>query len=124
MSRAVLWLDHHRASVLQFDETHTERNAVKDHPHDTGQHHSAVRTQHEFFASVCEALEGLEEVLVTAAQTAQSDFRHYVTKHRHALLARLVGWETVDHPTDGELVAMARKFFLAHDRLKGAHQTL
>ncbi len=124
MSHAVLWLDHHHARVLRFDDATTEVHAIKDHPRDTGQHKSAVRTEHEFFARVCDALEGVGTVLVAAGHTAQTDFRHYVTKHRHPLVARLAGWETVDHPTDGELVAMARKFFLAHERSPGAHKTL
>lgn len=37
---------------------------------------------------------------------------HYVDKHRPAVAAQIVGWETIDHPTEGELVKMARQFFV------------
>ena len=41
-----------------------------------------LRTEHEFFGHVCDALAGIQEVLVVVPRTAQSDFRHYVEKHR------------------------------------------
>ena len=116
---AVLWLDHQSAQVLQFDAEHVQASKVKAHSHHTAQHGSAVRTQHEFFAHVCDALAGIPEVLVTGSHQAQADFRHYVAKHRSALLPHLMAWETVDHPTENQLVALARKAFLKIDRMAG-----
>jgi hypothetical protein len=43
--------------------------------------------------------------------TAKLDFSRYLHKHDPALEARIVGIETVDHPSDGQLVAYARKYF-------------
>jgi hypothetical protein len=34
-----------------------------------------------------------------------------VREHDHGLEGRIVGLETVDHPTDGQLVAFARSYF-------------
>jgi stalled ribosome rescue protein Dom34 len=111
LSHAVLWIDHHAAQLMPFDGDHAQKQQVREHAHYTRQHGSAVRSEHEFFAEVCERIEGLDEVLVTGAHVAQGDFRHYVEKHRPATLARLVGWETVGHPTQGQLLALARQFF-------------
>lgn len=116
---AVLYIDHQNAQVLQFDEEHVRSQKVKAHSHHTRQHGSQVRTEHEFFAEVCDQLGEVKEVLVAGAHTAQADFRHYVEKHRPHVLPLIVGWETVDHPTEGQLVAFARKYFLAHDRMEG-----
>lgn len=116
---AVLWLDHQEAKVLQFDAEHVQAERVKSHSHHTKQRGSAVRTEHEFYADVCDALAGIAEVLVTGSRTAQSDFKHYVEKHRAALAPQIVGYETVDHPSDKQLVAMARQYFLKHDRMAG-----
>jgi stalled ribosome rescue protein Dom34 len=116
---AVLWLDHHEAKVLQFDAEHVQAERVKAHTHHTKQHGSAVRSEHEFYAEVCDALAGIAEVLVTGSRTAQSDFKHYVEKHRAALAPQIVGYETVDHPSDKQLVALARTYFLKHDRMAG-----
>jgi hypothetical protein len=32
---------------------------------------------------------------------------------------QIVACETTDHPTEGQLVAMTRKYFLKHDRMLG-----
>ncbi len=116
---AVLWTDHQSAQVLQFDAEHVQTEKVKAHTHHTAQHGSGVRSQHEFYAHVCDALAGIPEVLVTGSHQAQADFRHYVTKHRSALAPHIVGSETVDHPSERQLVAMARKWFTAYDRMAG-----
>jgi stalled ribosome rescue protein Dom34 len=116
---AVVLVDHQHAQVLQFDATQVQAQNLKAHSHPTKQHGSSVRTEHEFFGQVCDALAGIPEVLVTGSHTAQADFRHYVTKHRPALAAHLVGYETVDHPSENQLVALARAFFLKHDRMSG-----
>ncbi len=116
---AVVWIDHQQAQVLQFDTEHVQASKVKAHTHHTGQHGSAVRTEHEYFGHVCDALNGIPEVLVTGSHKAQADFRHYVDKHRPALAKHIMGWETVDHPTENQLVALARKAFLKIDRMAG-----
>jgi hypothetical protein len=116
---AVLWTDHQSAQVLQFDAEHVQAEKVKARTHHTAQHGSGVRSQHEFYAHVCDALVGIPEVLVTGSHQSQADFRHYVAKHRPALAAHVVGYETVDHPTERQLVALARKWFTAYDRMAG-----
>lgn len=116
---AVVRIDHHSAQVLQFDANQVQAQALKAHSHPTKQHGSAVRAEHEFFGEVCDALAGITEVLVAGSHTAQADFKHYVAKHRPAVAAQIVGYETVDHPSDNQLVALARDFFLKYDRMAG-----
>jgi len=113
--RAVVHIDHHTAEVLQLDAEHVQAQRVKAHEHVTRQHGSEVRTEHEFFGTVCDALAGISDVLVVGSHTAQADFRHYVEKHRVALAKQIVGWKTVDHPTEGQLLALAREYFIEHD---------
>ena len=117
---AVVWLDHQSAKVLQFDTEHVETEQLKAHTHHTRQHGSAVRSEHEFFAEVCAALTGIGEVLVVGSSTVQADFKHYVDKHRPQIAAHVVAYESVDHPTDKQLVVLARQFFLKHDRMAGS----
>ena len=116
---AVVWIDHQQAQVLHFDSDPMQAQKIKAHNHHTRQHGSQVRTEHEFFGEVCDALAGIKEVLVTGAHKAQADFRHYVEKHRAPIAQQIVGWETVDHPSEGQLAALARKFFVRHDRMAG-----
>lgn len=116
---AVLHVDHQAAQVLQFDAEHVEAQKIKAHTHHTRQHGSTVRTEHEFFGHVCDALAGIAEVLVVGSHTAQADFRHYADKHRPETARRIVGYETTDHPTENQLVALARQYFLKYDRMAG-----
>lgn len=112
---AVVWTDHKEAQVLQFDAEQVLADKVRSHTHHTAQHGSAVRSEHEFFGEVCDALDGVGEVLVTGSHTAIADFRHYADKHRPQTAARIAAYEVVDHPSDNQLVALARKYFLKHD---------
>jgi stalled ribosome rescue protein Dom34 len=116
---AVVFIDHQHAQVLQFDAEHVRAEKIKAHTHHTKQHGSQVRSEHEFFGQVCDALQGITEVLVTGPRTGIADFRHYAEKHRPQTARHIVAYETVDHPSDRQLVALARQYFLRHDRMTG-----
>ena len=116
---AVVFVDHQSAQVLQFDAEHVQAQKVKAHTHHTAKHGSSVRTEHEFFGHVCDALAGIQEVLAVGPSTGVADFPHYVRKHRPELVPRIVDFQTVDHPTENQLVALARKYFLKYDRMAG-----
>lgn len=119
LTHAVIWTDHHSARVLRFDAEHVQAQKVRESNHYTRQHGSAVRTEHEFFGEVCDAVKDVAEVLVTGSGKALADFRHYAEKHRPAVAPHILGYEVVDHPADPELVALARRYFLRADRMKG-----
>jgi hypothetical protein len=78
---AVAFVDHQSAQVLQFSSEQVVKHTLQQHLHFTRQHASGVRSEHEFFGEVCDALEGIAEVLVTGGHKGLADFRHYVDKH-------------------------------------------
>ncbi|HLW74776.1 MAG TPA: hypothetical protein VKT74_06875 [Gammaproteobacteria bacterium] len=119
LRHAVVLVDHHHAEILQFDAEHLQTQKIKAHSHHTRQHGSEARTEHEFFGEVCDALTGITEIIVAGSHTAQADFRHYLDKHRPAVAKQVIGWETVDHPSEGQLLALARKHFIKLDRMAG-----
>jgi len=112
LSHAAAWIEHLGAHVIQFDADQSVDQRVKQHVHYTRQHGSQVRGQHEFFSEVCDALFGIKAVLIVGHHEPQADFRQYVSKHRPALALHIVGWETVDHPTEAEVLKLARDFFV------------
>jgi len=116
---AVVLIDHHHAQVLQFDAEHLQVSKIKAHSHHTRQHGSEVRTEHEFFGQVCDALAGINEVLVAGSHLAQTDFRHYLEKHRPQQLKQVVAWNTVDHPSEEQLLALAKEHFIKVDKMAG-----
>jgi stalled ribosome rescue protein Dom34 len=64
-------------------------------------------------------LEGAREILVVGPGTAKLELIKYIHRHHRDLEARVVGVETVDHPSDGQLLGYARHYFEAKDRMIG-----
>ena len=125
---AIVWIDHSEAKIFHFDATDVERVVV--HTHATGRHlhHKANTTgsghlgvDKEFFQRVMAALTHTGAILITGPANAKLELKNYIAEHNAELTKRISGVETLDHPTDGNLVALARKFFKADDRMRGHH---
>jgi len=116
---AVAFVDHQSAEVLQFGTEHVVEHKLHERLAFTRQHGSGVRTEHEFFGQVCDALEGIAEVLVVGGHVGLADFHHFVDKHRPQTAPHIVAYEVVDHPTESQLVALARKKFVKLDQMLG-----
>ncbi len=74
---------------------------------------------HDFFDEIAQELTGIHEVLIAGPGNAKTAFDTYINKRHVELASRVVGVETLDHPTDGELLAHARESFHAIDQLRG-----
>lgn len=116
---AVVHIEHHAAQVIQFGAGQVAEAKIHTHLQYTRQHGSGVRSEHEFFAKVSEALDGIPEILVTGGHTATADFKHYLDKHRPLVAARVMNYLVVDRPSEAQLVALARKHFLSLDAMAG-----
>jgi hypothetical protein len=80
-----------------------------------GSGHASV--DHEFLTQIAGAVSDAGAVLITGPGNAKIDLKKHIDSHLPALSKKIAGVETVDHPSDGELVAHARKYF------KADHQT-
>jgi hypothetical protein len=123
-----VWLDHHEARIFHVDaETFDEKTLLAPthhiHRHPKGPNseheHEHPDDAHRFFKAVAHELEAAERVLVVGPSTAKLQFIHYAFKHDPQLEPRIVGIETVDHPTDKQLVAYSKHYFAADDRMQG-----
>ncbi len=120
---AVAWLDHSDAHVLHFSRDDVEASHLHaQHSHRHLHNRRAPHERHpapvEFFDEIVHALEGAQEILVCGPGTAKTEFTRHVEHHHQALKARIFGVETVDHPSDGQLLQHARKYFKAADRMR------
>ena len=122
---AVVWLDHVQAHVIHFSPDEIEQFVVQaNHPHH--QVHCTAGTlgdgkapvDKDYFHRVAQALRGAEEIVVVGPAQAKLQLVKHIHAHDPALVAKLVGVETVDHPSDAQLVAYARKYFRAKDRMR------
>jgi stalled ribosome rescue protein Dom34 len=118
-----VWLDHHEARIFHVDAENVDEQTLRAPSHGvhrqprrpTAEHHHPDDATH-FFRDVARALAGAERVLVVGPSTAKLQFIHYAHKHDPTLESRIVGVETVDHPTARQLVAYSRRYFTDDDR--------
>ncbi|CAB4549801.1 MAG: translational machinery protein [Actinobacteria bacterium] len=121
----IVWLDHHRATVIDFsiDDQHVQRvaseNPVQLHrksgPMGTGR----APDDRSFFDEVTRAIEPAAEVLVVGPGTAKVSFMTDLERRAPQVAKKVVGVESADHPSDGELLAFARRYFKRIDALRG-----
>jgi stalled ribosome rescue protein Dom34 len=70
-----------------------------------------------YYHAVVEALKGAQEILVVGPAKAKLQLIKHIHGHDHDMADKIVGVETVDHPSDGQLLAYARKYFVAKDQM-------
>ncbi len=123
---AVVWLDHQEAHVLSFNRDAVETIHLKgDHPAHKRHHHagnvSGKRTAEDraFFEAIIATLGEAQEWLILGPGAAKLELVKHINAHHHALSDRVIGVETSDHPTDGQILAHARRYVLAADRMRG-----
>ena len=123
---AVIWLDHRHAQVIAFSPSEVDKTVVRNAGGHRHIHHrsGSVGAGHAgddaaFFDEVVAAVGDTAEVLVVGPGTAKTGFRRHVDAHHRRLAQRIVGVETADHPSDGELLAYARRYFVRVDRMLG-----
>lgn len=113
----IVWIDHQEARIFRLNANTAaestihaphlvhrhpgESDRVKDHPDDT----------RRFFQEVARSLADTEGIVVVGPSTAKLDLHRYVKQHDPLLDAKILGIETVDHPTNGQIVAYAKQYF-------------
>ncbi|MDR3392088.1 MAG: translational machinery protein [Sulfuriferula sp.] len=122
---AVVWIDHAEAHIMHVSPEDVESSIVrpdKQHQHLHNKHGAvgagrAPEDQH-YYHEVVEAIKGAHEILIVGPAGAKLSLIKHIHKHDPQMTDRIVGMETVDHPTDAQLVAYARQYFDATDRMR------
>jgi stalled ribosome rescue protein Dom34 len=115
---AAVFIDHHEAKIYHVDlDSFDEKTIAAPHAH-IHRHAKGATTEREhpddlnrFFGDVARALKDAEQILLVGPSTAKLQFDNYAKANDHALASKIVGVETIDHPTDAQLVAYAKKHF-------------
>ena len=122
-SHVVVWIDHREARVIFFNAEEAETHVVHAHDRHAHLHHKAnslgsghAAEDHNFLEAVSQAMAGAREALIAGPGSAKTELMKHIQNHTPDLARAILGVETLDHPTDGELVGHARKFFHAADR--------
>lgn len=121
----VVWIDHREARLFSFTGEVAEKTVV--HAEGSGEHlhHKAgpgndgrAPVARRFYEEIARQLAGAGEILLVGPGTAKQELMRHLEAHAAPLAARVAKVETLDHPTDAQLVALARKAFKAIDRMQ------
>jgi stalled ribosome rescue protein Dom34 len=123
-NNAVVWIDHTKAQVIHFDKAASESESLKTHsthPHPHQRHgdtHASEDDNTRFFDDIAAALNDASAVLVVGPAQEKNVFVTYLTAKLPTLAAKISAVETVDHPSDTQLLTFARKHFVSAGGLK------
>ena len=121
----VVWIDHREAHVIQFNPDDAQASIV--HPKSKHQHlhhkqgsvgSGRAPEDRAYYQEVAGAIRDAGEILIVGPSSAKLEFFKHLQAHAPAIAARVVSVETVDHPSDGELLKLARRHFVADDRMR------
>lgn len=112
---AVVWMDNTEAHVAMFDQEHMQTQRVKSRSHH--KHQGKTEDSAAYFADIATALAGAHEVLLTGPGLARNQFRDWCVSHQPEMAKTIVDSVTTDHPSDGQLVALARQYFKKFDSM-------
>jgi DNA-binding MurR/RpiR family transcriptional regulator len=123
---AVVWLDHSEAHVLHFNDEAADSEKVRARSSHQHQHHkrgvvgSGHATEDQaYYHEVAHAVADAREILIVGPAGAKLALMKHMQKHDAAVADKVVGIESVDHPSDGQLLAYARHYFVKVDNLRG-----
>ena len=121
---ALVWIDHHEAKIFQFNVADFERSTVQSSDPHVHVHHKAntvgsghASVDHAFLERVAQAIAHSGAILITGPANAKNELAAHLGQHHPDLAKRVSGVESLDHPSDGELRSLARRYFKAEDRM-------
>jgi hypothetical protein len=121
---AAIWIDHREARVFHFNPTDAATLVL--HPDNPTRHihHKAnsigsghASTSPDYLRAVADSVIDAGALLITGPANAKTELVEYIHRHDPKLTKIIAGVETVDHPSDAQLVAYARKYLTATDRM-------
>ena len=120
---AIVAIDHHTARIYHLDGASPgELKLKEDAVRETDNRHATdgKRPDHQtFFHEVAKALKGAKEIIIVGAGTAKDELKHHLDKHDVDVAKHVVSVESINHPTEPQLLAMAKQRFKTIDAWLG-----
>jgi stalled ribosome rescue protein Dom34 len=121
---AVVWIDHREAKVFHFGRDGADKRVIHPDKPSRQVHHRAnsigsghARADHDFLHEVAQAIADAGAVLITGPATTKAELMKHMAEHDPKILKLVRAVESIDHPSDGQLLAYARKYFKADDKM-------
>ena len=122
---AVVWIDHRQARIFHFNASDADKLVVDPDNPVRHLHHKAnslgsghAAEDHNFLEAAAKAVADAGAILIVGPSSEKNELMKHI-KDRHPELAiKIEGVEPVDHLTDGELLAYARRYLKTADLMR------
>lgn len=116
MSIHAILIDSAHARVFTFSGGEVTHHAYDRHEpeHHTGHSHDHAKDSEHFYHQVATHLSGATHLLVLGHGLGKEHFNGHLEQHHADLAKTVLAVETVDHPSDAQVVAHAREVFARH----------
>jgi hypothetical protein len=121
-----VWIDHREARIFGVSTDEADEIVLHDltapaHIHRKADHvhQGKAGPDKTFLAQVAGKLAGFRGIMIVGPGTARTDLAGYLADSHPLIAKRVWGVEPADHPTYPQLIALARKYFRAADRMHG-----
>ncbi len=119
MSHCVVWIEHDHAKIFRYSQkplTKKEINNENTRNHHTGHFEQEKRNNlKKYYHEVAKNLNGADEILLIGPGLAKTEFKNHLDHDHEHLAKKVVGVETLDKSTEGEIQNVAKKFFQKYD---------
>jgi hypothetical protein len=131
LDHAVVWIDYAEAHVMNFSADAADAQARRiqagsgrENPgHGAAAAGPALAAEiGAFYARVAGEVAAAREILIVGPCSAKLFFMQHLLKQDPEGARKVVGVEAVDHPSDAQLLAFARRYFSSIERQRGGGQ--
>ncbi len=117
MSDYVIWLDSEQAQIFALKTSGIDKVQVKKTVHDHHTQHKkdghGDQDETRMYREISERLLKSGKILIVGPGQAKNRFKSFLEEHSANDIAKnVVGVETCDHPTENQILAIARKFYV------------
>lgn len=119
----VAWIDHAQAHLIHFNAESSATEVIRSHRPQSHVHaHSGggnARAPHDvaYLEDVAQGLAPSAEILIVGPGQEKLELMKHLLHRHQDVASRVMSVETVDHPSDGELLKYARKYFVRADKM-------
>ena len=124
LNHAVIWIDHQEAHVMFLSEAASEAEIIRSKSTHAHLNHKGgevgsgkLALDSKYLHSVIQAVNKSQEILILGPGSAKLELIKHAHQHDAKVAEKIVGVETIDHPSDKEILAYARKFFYKVDQM-------
>jgi hypothetical protein len=110
----IVYIDHQNAKIFKLGVSGPNTMELHHHVnlHHKNSDENKKKDSSQLYHDTAKALTGAGEILVLGHGTAKDQFVHHLQEHKHTDLAKkVIGVETVDKPTDKQILDLGRRFF-------------